>query len=66
MVLLRPFSKIKGQMATSETQNSYITRAKRKHTMKTILFFSVLFCAIALPVFGQLTDADLNRIRLII
>jgi len=34
--------------------------------MKTTLFLSVLFCAIALPVFGQLTDTDLNRIRLII
>ncbi len=34
--------------------------------MKTILFLSVIFCAIALPVFGDLTDTDLNRIRLII
>ena len=34
--------------------------------MKTILFLSVLFCAIALPVFGQLTDTDLNKIRLIV
>ncbi len=34
--------------------------------MKTILFLSVLFCAIALPTFGDLTDTDLNRIRLII
>ena len=33
--------------------------------MKTILFLSVLFCAIALPAFGELTDADLNKIRLI-
>lgn len=34
--------------------------------MKTILFLSVLFCAIALPAFGDLTDTDLNKIRLII
>ena len=34
--------------------------------MKTILFLSVLFCAIALPAFGELTDTDLNKIRLII
>ena len=34
--------------------------------MKTTLFLSVIFCAIALPVFGDLTDTDLNRIRLII
>ena len=34
--------------------------------MKTILFLSILFCAIALPVFGQLTETDLNKIRLII
>jgi hypothetical protein len=26
----------------------------------------MLFCAIALPVLGELTDTDLNRIRLII
>jgi archaellum component FlaC len=34
--------------------------------MKTTLFLSVLFCAIALPALGELTDTDLNRIRLII
>ena len=34
--------------------------------MKTILFLSVLFCAIALPVSGELTETDLNKIRLII
>ena len=34
--------------------------------MKTILFLSVLFCAIALPALGDLTDTDLNKIRLII
>ena len=34
--------------------------------MKTTLFLSVLFCAIALPALGDLTDTDLNRIRLII
>ena len=34
--------------------------------MLPILFLSLLFCAIALPVLGELTDADLNKIRLII
>lgn len=34
--------------------------------MKTILFLSVLLCAIASPVFGQLTETDLNKIRLIV
>ena len=34
--------------------------------MKVILLLTVLFCAIVLPVFGQLTDTDLNKIRLII
>ncbi len=34
--------------------------------MKNVFLFSVLFCAITLPVFGQLTDTDLNKIRLII
>ena len=34
--------------------------------MKTNLFLSVIFCAIALPVFGDLTETDLNKIRLII
>jgi len=34
--------------------------------MKTTLFLSVLFCAITLPALGDLTDTDLNKIRLII
>ena len=34
--------------------------------MKTILVLSILFCAIALPALGELTDADLNQIRLIV
>lgn len=34
--------------------------------MKTIIFLSILFCAIALPALGELTDDDLNKIRLII
>ena len=34
--------------------------------MKTILALSILFCAIALPSLGELTDADLNQIRLIV
>ena len=34
--------------------------------MKKILFFSILFCAIAMPAIGALDDADLNKIRLIV
>ena len=34
--------------------------------MKTILVFSMLLCAIAVPTFGELTDADLDKIRLIV
>ena len=34
--------------------------------MKTLIFFSILFSIIALPAFGQLTDADLDKIRLIV
>ena len=35
-------------------------------SMKTILVLSILFCAIALPALGELTDADLDKIRLIV
>ena len=38
--------------------------------MKPILLFSILFsilfCAIAMPAVGELTDADLDKIRLIV
>ena len=34
--------------------------------MKTIFLFSILFCAIAMPTLAELTEADLNKIRLII
>lgn len=34
--------------------------------MKAILVLSILFCAIALPALGELTDADLDKIRLIV
>ena len=34
--------------------------------MKTVLLCSILFSAIAVPVFGELIDADLNQIRLIV
>ena len=34
--------------------------------MKTILLFSILFCAIAMPAMSALTDADLDKIRLIV
>ena len=34
--------------------------------MKTILALSMLFSVAALPALGELTDADLNQIRLIV
>ena len=34
--------------------------------MKTILLLSILFSVIAMPAFAALTDADLNKIRLIV
>ena len=34
--------------------------------MKTILVLSILFYTIALPTFAELTDADLDKIRLIV
>ena len=34
--------------------------------MKTILLFSILFCAITMPAMSALTDADLDKIRLIV
>ena len=34
--------------------------------MKTIFLFSILFCAIAIPTLAELTEADLNKIRLIL
>ena len=37
-----------------------------EHPMKTILALSILFSLIALPALGQLRDADLNKIRLIV
>ena len=34
--------------------------------MKTVLLCSTLFCVIAIPAIGELTDADLDKIRLIV
>ena len=34
--------------------------------MKTVIVLSILFCTIALPALGELTDADLDKIRLIV
>ena len=34
--------------------------------MKSLLALSILLCVIALPVFAELTKADLNKIRLIV
>ena len=34
--------------------------------MKTRIFFAILFCMIAAPALAELTDADLDKIRLIV
>ena len=34
--------------------------------MKTLIFLSIFFCAIASPALAELTDADLDKIRLIV
>lgn len=34
--------------------------------MRPILFLSILFCVIAMPALAALTDADLDKIRLIV
>ena len=34
--------------------------------MKTVLLSTLLFCVIGLPSFAELTDADLDKIRLIV
>lgn len=34
--------------------------------MKNILLFSILFCVIAMPLHAQLSESDLNQIRLIV
>ncbi|RKU07826.1 hypothetical protein C6503_24185 [Candidatus Poribacteria bacterium] len=41
-------------------------RLALEHFLKTILVLLILFCAIALPALGELTDADLDKIRLIV
>ena len=42
------------------------TDSKRSPAMKTMLVLSILFCVIAFPALGELTDADLDKIRLIV
>ena len=53
----------------------YLTRKNRhdllninegSHLVKTVLLCSILFCVIAMPALGELTDADLDKIRLIV
>jgi uncharacterized protein YxeA len=34
--------------------------------MKTVLLCLIVFCAIVMPALGELTDADLDKIRLIV
>ena len=38
----------------------------RDNPMKILLCFLIVFCAIAVPARGALTDADLDKIRLIV
>ena len=38
----------------------------RRRTVKTLIFLLICFSVIALPVFAELTDADLDKIRLIV
>ena len=35
-------------------------------SIKTILLFSILLCALAMPAMGELTDTDLDKIRLLV
>ena len=34
--------------------------------MKTLIFFSILFCVITLPALAELTPQDLDKIRLVV
>ena len=34
--------------------------------MKNVLFFTLLFCTISVPVLGELTQADLEKLRVVI
>ena len=42
------------------------TISKRRHPMKTLIFFSIFFSLLALPALAELTDTDLDKIRLIV
>ena len=48
------------------SENRSVLDNLRGHAMKTMIFFSILFCAIALSALAELTDADLDKIRLIV
>ena len=39
---------------------------QRERHNENYYFFSILFCTLALPVFGELTPQDLDKIRLIV
>ena len=43
-----------------------INCTQRRYTMKAVIFFSILFCAIALPALAELTPQDFDKIRLIV
>lgn len=34
--------------------------------MKNVIFFTILYCVIVVPVQGQLTQTDLDKIRLVV
>ena len=42
----------------------YYTQGNQHHEIH--LLFSILFCVIAMPAIGELTDTDLDKIRLIV
>ena len=49
---------------------SHLRRGRNKagtgNLMKTIIVLSILLCAIAMPAIGELSDAGLDKIRLIV
>ena len=57
---------LQGMSATLPPPQGDKIKLALEHPMKTILALSILFSVIALPALGELADADLNQIRLIL
>ena len=57
---------LQGMSATLPPLQGDKIKLALEHFMKTILVLSILFSLIALPALGELTDADLDKIRLIV